>query len=287
MKMATTRAKSLARFRGTPKTQPKFIEPTDDDVAKDELEKDESKWFGVYMVDKVQPKIMSFSKQLSFNFTPTPVKQSCLQEKDKFKTKMNLESLEARYHPIENVDVPKGEISSNGGTPVNYQAPEKQILKYTVVTKYMNLPNKSGIGYQLSNGDIGILCQNGDKLLLKPKFDKLFYFDSFDILMHSTQYSSLTSNQTALKRTKTCTSEYKGKVSPPKNYRMRLSIRRMLLPTPTPNPKQTKIPNPHLAYLPIPAQPTQLHPQTAALPPHLRMLEILIHCPLPEHSCVH
>lgn len=55
----------------------------------------------------------------------------------------------------------------------------------------MNLPSKAGIGYQLSNGDIGILHNNGEKLLLKSKHDKLFYFDHHDILMYSAQYSQL------------------------------------------------------------------------------------------------
>lgn len=64
-------------------------------------------------------------------------------------------------------------------------------MKYTVVTKYMNLPSKFGIGYQLSNGDIGILCNNGDKMLLKQRFDKLFYFDQSDILMHTCKYSEI------------------------------------------------------------------------------------------------
>lgn len=53
----------------------------------------------------------------------------------------------------------------------------------------MNLPSKSGIGYQLSNGDIGVLCNSGLKMLLKQKFDKIFYFDQHDILMHSCRYS--------------------------------------------------------------------------------------------------
>lgn len=49
----------------------------------------------------------------------------------------------------------------------------------------MNLPSKSGIAYQLSNGDIGVLLSNGEKVLLKSQFDKFFYFDNKDILIHS------------------------------------------------------------------------------------------------------
>lgn len=55
----------------------------------------------------------------------------------------------------------------------------------------MNLPSKAGIGYQLSNEDIGILWNNGDKLLLKLKYDKLFYFDQYDILMYTWQYTDM------------------------------------------------------------------------------------------------
>ncbi len=66
----------------------------------------------------------------------------------------------------------------------------------------MNLPSKSGIGYQLSNGDLGILCNNGDKMLLKLKFDKVFYFDQYDILMYTCKYSEVlgTKGKNNLKR---------------------------------------------------------------------------------------
>ena len=83
--------------------------------------------------------------------------------------------LHKKYHPTDNVDIPKVEFSTGGSTPVsllflttvqiNKSSNSPRKLKYTVVTKYMNLPSRAGIGYQLSNGDIGILCNNGEKLL--------------------------------------------------------------------------------------------------------------------------
>ena len=55
----------------------------------------------------------------------------------------------------------------------------------------MNLPERWGIGYQLSNNDIGIMCNDGSKVLLKPDFDKLFYFNEHDVLIYSEAYSTI------------------------------------------------------------------------------------------------
>ena len=48
-----------------------------------------------------------------------------------------------------------------------------------------------GIGYQLSNNDIGIMWNDGSKLLLKPDFNRLFYFNEHDVLLYSDAYSSI------------------------------------------------------------------------------------------------
>jgi hypothetical protein len=69
--------------------------------------------------------------------------------------------------------------------------PTLRKLRYTVVVKYMNLPSKAGIAYQLSNNDTGILLSNGEKVLLKSHFDKLFYFDNNDILIQAWRFSTL------------------------------------------------------------------------------------------------
>ena len=58
-------------------------------------------------------------------------------------------------------------------------------LNYTVVTKFINLPSKLGIGYALSNGDIGLLFNDWTKLILKIIFDKVFYFNENDNLEYS------------------------------------------------------------------------------------------------------
>ena len=55
----------------------------------------------------------------------------------------------------------------------------------------MNLPERWGIGYQLSNNDIGIMWNDGSKLLLKPDFNRLFYFNEHDVLLYSDAYSSI------------------------------------------------------------------------------------------------
>jgi len=42
-----------------------------------------------------------------------------VREKQKFSTKMNMASLHNNYHPVNNVDIPKVEISTGGSTPVS------------------------------------------------------------------------------------------------------------------------------------------------------------------------
>lgn len=79
--------------------------------------------------------------------------------------------------------------STCNSTPVNNSS--SSFLNYTVVTKYMNLPSKAGIGYQLSNGDYGMLFNDESKLVLKVTHDKMFYFDRHDLLLYSTAYSKL------------------------------------------------------------------------------------------------
>lgn len=112
-KVATSRAKSLAHIRGTPKTAPKFIEPSDEDIAKDDTEKEDGLYIPSYRtIGKVDLKMETFKRFQSSNFTITPVKEPCIREKPKFMTKMNLTSLQTKYHPTDNVDVPKGEIST-------------------------------------------------------------------------------------------------------------------------------------------------------------------------------
>jgi hypothetical protein len=78
----------------------------------------------------------------------------------------------------------------------------------------MNLPSKSGIGYQLSNGDVGVLCNTGLKMLLKQRFDKLFYFDQHDVLLHTWKYSQVKdlNLEVELRRTTSNNLNYKGKV---------------------------------------------------------------------------
>lgn len=59
-------------------------------------------------------------KGLEFNvFSPAKKREYIIEEKPKFMPKMNLASLHTKYHPTNNIDIPKVEISTCGNTPVS------------------------------------------------------------------------------------------------------------------------------------------------------------------------
>lgn len=127
VKVATSRAKSVAKFRKVTKSTTKFPEATDEDVAKENLEKDGGNPSiknvpnlpfidnECYLNDK-----MRTYKGLEFNvFSPAKKREYIIEEKPKFMPKMNMASLQTKYHPTNNIDIPKVEISTCVNTPVS------------------------------------------------------------------------------------------------------------------------------------------------------------------------
>ena len=105
-----------------------------------------------------------------------------IKEKAKFETRVDMSPIQTRHHPINIVDIPKVEICPVDLPGDEGQKPTRMKPNYTVVTKLMNLPEKRGIAYQLSNNDFGVLLNDGNKIVAKLKFDIIYCFNEHDVL---------------------------------------------------------------------------------------------------------
>lgn len=120
---ATNRAKSVTQFRRATKSNQRFADPTDEDIAKDNLER-ESKYCKIMNIGSIINRKKNDLKRVNRNiFASSPMVQRIAHEKEKFSTKMNVSSLQSKYHPINNIDIPKVEISTGGSTPVSPNIP--------------------------------------------------------------------------------------------------------------------------------------------------------------------
>lgn len=113
------RAKSVTQMRRGTRSNQRFVEATDEDIAKDNLERDSKKLFLIPLGSIKKQSKVDLKKVNRNIFSSTPIVEKLANEKQKFSTKMNISSLQSKYHPINNIDIPKVEISTGGSTPVS------------------------------------------------------------------------------------------------------------------------------------------------------------------------
>lgn len=116
----SARARSIANLRRTPKIAAKSGRDSDLDYAEENVERQVKAESPVKKIQEYVTNSIQTSKPIRRNIFAPIEKEVCVNEKQQFKPKMNLDCLQSRYHPTDQIDIPKLDGPTASNSPVSF-----------------------------------------------------------------------------------------------------------------------------------------------------------------------